>query len=158
MYSYCASIYSERCLQTSQRNLTGISPLLRNKTINLVARRRPHQTDNLLSWCILQCCCPALASDHRPHSLPHPSGSGRRPSSASAWKRPGEGRGYFWPAEGWESTNKHICSVMQLDRLKAFEMTESLRGRTSNTNTHNMGILLLQIDCASSNSRSHASD
>lgn len=43
--------------------------------------------------------------DHRPHSLPHPSGSGRRPSSASAWRPPGEVRGYFSPAESWDSKN-----------------------------------------------------
>lgn len=73
--------------------------LLRNETINPVAMRQPHQTDNLLSWCILHRRCPALALDHTPHSLPHPSGSGRRPSSASVWRRPGEGRGYFWHAE-----------------------------------------------------------
>lgn len=76
---------------------------MKNETINPVAMRQPHQTDNLLSWCILQCCCPALAPDHRHHSPPHPSGSGRKPSSASAWRRPGEGRGYFWQAESWYS-------------------------------------------------------
>lgn len=64
--------------------------------------RWPHQTDNLLSWCILQCCRPALAPDRRPRSPPHPSGSGRRPSSASMWRRPAEERGYFWRAEGWD--------------------------------------------------------
>lgn len=107
--------------------------------------RQPHQTDNLLSWCILQCCCPALASDHRPRSLPHPSGSGRRPSSASAWRRPGEGRGYFWQTESWDSKNKHICWVMQFDRLLKLQLLSSSTSITYYFHTHNPGILLLVV-------------
>lgn len=76
---------------------------LRNGTINPVATRQPHQSDNLLSWCILRGCCPALAPDHRARAPPDPSGSGRRPSSASAKRRRRRPRvrgGYSWHAAG----------------------------------------------------------
>ena len=126
--------------------------LLRNQTINPVAMRQPHQTDNLLSWCILQCCGPALASDHRPHSLPHPSGSGRRPSSASVWRPPGEGRGYFWQAESWDGKKTNIsaqwCGMTAHRLLKLLKWYYWEAAHLSHTHTHTHTHTL---SCASSN-------
>lgn len=133
---------SNDCCQSSALTVLCINPLLwtvppdiikksywhrsssRDETINPVAMRQPHQTDNLLSWCILQCFCPGLASDHRPHSPRHPSSAGRRPSSPAAWMRPGEGRGFSWHAESWHSKEKKNISA-QWCRLTSHTLMKS---------------------------------
>lgn len=68
-------------------------------------RGLPHQTDILWWRCVLRRCRPALGSDRSRRSPPRPSGSGRRPSFASAWRRPG-GRPGGWHGKTLLNNNK----------------------------------------------------
>lgn len=69
----------------------------------------PHQTDNLFSRWIRRRRRPALMRDGRSRSPPHPSSSGRRPSSASAWRHIGGGRFCLWQAERRDSRTNIVA-------------------------------------------------
>lgn len=121
--------------------------------IHPVAPRWPHQTDNLLSWCILQRRCPASVPQRRARRRPHPSGAGRRPSSASAWRRPAEGRGYFWRAGSWDGrkTQTDLLSDTAWQH-RGFQnywggFIERQRHLSPTACTHKPGLLCVQRKC-----------